>query len=106
MLVCFQCFDNPVDAQQKRLDALQAHLEWVSKNMSRIKVAGPLRQDGDDKYCGSMFIVEGDSEQDALSFLQSDPYFQAGIYQRVEPMEFKGYAGTWVGGENWPAQAE
>lgn len=100
MLVMFHCFDNE-NQQQVRITHLAAHLTWVEQNMKKIKVAGPLLGDNEE-ITGSMYVLEAQSIDEANQLLAQDPYHQAAIWQRIIINEFKDYAGSWVGGKNWP----
>lgn len=101
MLVMFHCFDNK-NQQKTRMDNLQAHLSWVEENMNSIKVAGPLLQESTNDILGSLYILEATNLYTARQLLEHDPYYKADIWQRITTTEFKDYAGTWVGGKNWP----
>jgi uncharacterized protein YciI len=70
--------------------------------MDNIKVAGPLIGKTDKAHVGSMYILEANSVEEATNILRSDPYYDAAIWQSIDITEFKDYAGTWVGGKNWP----
>jgi len=102
MLILFNCLDKS-NQQNTRLEALQEHLSWVEKNMNSIKVAGPQLHESTKKIIGSLYIIEAESIEAAHKIFQTDPYYTASIWQLVSTTEFKGYAGTWVGGKNWPS---
>lgn len=102
MLFVIRCIDAEKDTMPIRADALSAHLSWVEDNMETIRVAGPLINNETGEHEGSMYVVEADSKRAAERFLASDPYYQAEIWQQVTYTEFKAFAGTWVGGKNWP----
>ncbi|NMP30134.1 YciI family protein [Thalassotalea sp. M1531] len=102
MLFHFYCIDNPEKAHQFRLKKLQQHLDWVVQNMQSIKVAGPIKDSKSQNIIGSVYVVEADSAKQALAVLSEDPYHQAGIWQSISQQVFNDYAGTWVGGKNWP----
>ena len=50
----------------------------------RVVVAGPFT-DGS----GSLIVVEMESEADAVSFAQRDPYVTGGVFERVEVKPFR-----------------
>ncbi|XQW83563.1 YciI family protein [Thalassotalea piscium] len=104
MLVMFHCYDKN-NQQAKRNDALVPHLAWVEINMESIKVAGPLLQEETKNIIGSLYIIEADNIDNAKQIFQDDPYFKADIWQQIVTTEFKDYAGTWVGGKNWPTSS-
>lgn len=101
MLVAFHCLDKE-HQQAIRAQNLQPHLLWVEENMTSIKVAGPLVQSEPEAMIGSLYIIEANSIDKANSLFRTDPYYKAGIWQHITISVFKDYAGTWVGGKNWP----
>lgn len=101
MLVMFHCFDKD-NQQAMRINTLQSHLLWVEQNMRSIKVAGPLLTEDSNTIIGSLYILEADNIEKANNILKEDPYYKTGIWQQITKTEFKSYAGTWVGGKNWP----
>ena len=102
MLFQFFCTDFTTNTTSLRQEYLVSHLQWVESNMASIRVAGP-RLDDDERILGSLYIIEAETKQRALKLLESDPYHQAAIWQSITCTEFKAYAGTWVGGKNWPS---
>ncbi|WP_166425593.1 YciI family protein [Paraglaciecola sp. 20A4] len=100
MLVHFNCLDKDPSMQVKRMQYLPAHLAWVEEKMVHIRVAGPLKISGE--IMGSLYIIEADSTDQAKDILFSDPYYHAGIWASIDVQEFNAYAGSWVGGKNWP----
>lgn len=77
--------EDKADSLQVRLDAREAHLNWV-RNDPKVEVisAGPwLDDDGDMR--GSLLIVKSDSLATVEGWLEQDPYNQAGLtgFKRV-----------------------
>lgn len=68
--------------------------------MDRFRVAGPLKGAG-GKTVGSLLVIEASGEADARTFLESDPYFKAGIWDSIQVDPFLAVAGEWVGGAAW-----
>ena len=65
MLYAVLCKDKP-DHIHVRMENRPRHLEWLDglNDKGTLKIAGPFL-DGDDKPCGSMLIIEADSQADA-----------------------------------------
>lgn len=101
MLVAFHCVDKACQ-QAIRTQNLQQHLCWVEQNMASIKIAGPLLQSESETMMGSLYIIEASSIDKANRLFKEDPYYKADIWQHITITVFKDYAGTWVGGKNWP----
>jgi hypothetical protein len=87
-------------AMALRMQHLAAHLAHVEAHLGDFLVAGPLRNAAGE-ICGSMLVVKAGSEAEARAFLENDPYFAAGIWNRIEISAFSAVAGDWVGGRNW-----
>lgn len=83
-----------------RMERLKEHLAHIEANLARFAVAGPLR-DGQGAPNGSLLVVKADSEAEARAFLESDPYFAAGVWADIRIAPFSAVAGDWVGGKAW-----
>jgi uncharacterized protein len=93
------CRDG-ADGAMLRERHLEAHLAHVEANMTRYRIAGPLR-DADGRPVGSLLIVSAADEADARGFIAQDPYSAAGVWAEVEIHRFAAVAGEWVGGAAW-----
>ena len=96
------CRDNQ-EANSLRQDLLDAHLDFVANHIDRYLVAGPLRPSTaqEDAFCGSLFVVYAEDEQELLEFMSEDPYYASGMYEQVEIFRFHAAAGSAVGGCTW-----
>jgi uncharacterized protein YciI len=92
-------WDN-ADSAAARTSAAADHLAHITRVSDRICIAGPLRDD-DDKNVGSLLVVAADSSADAEALIRTDPYYAAGVWDRIEVRPFLAAAGTWVGGTTW-----
>jgi hypothetical protein len=88
------------DAPALRKEHLAAHLQYAESILDRIAVGGPLRA-GNGPDFGSLIIVTADSEAEARSILEADPYYRAGVWECSEIRPFRPVIGGWVGGRNW-----
>ena len=84
MLFAFLCTDKP-GHRNVRMDTRPAHLEHLNKlNADGIlKMAGPFLDD-DGKPNGSLVIVETEDMAAARALAEADPYYQAGLFEKVE----------------------
>jgi len=89
------------NTEATRKKYLAKHLDYVEDNMATIRVAGPLRNNDDGPIVGSLYIIEAIDDESAQKFIQSDPYFDTGIWAELEITSFRSVAGIWVGGRNW-----
>lgn len=99
MLFAVDCRDAEGSAPLRE-QHLAAHLAHVEGNMSRYRVAGPLKSAAGETV-GSLLIIEAADEEDARRFIESDPYFAAGVWRDLGIERFLGVAGEWVGGAAW-----
>lgn len=92
-------WDGP-EGESARGRTTLAHLAHVESVMDRIAIAGPLKTETGGN-AGSLFIVKADNAPEAEALLKSDPYFEAGVWNRWEIRPFIAAAGEWVGGKTW-----
>ncbi len=97
--VAIYAWDRPhsADARAAMQTAHFAHIETI---MDRIAIAGPIKDDAGNNI-GSLFILKVASAGDADTILRSDPYFDAGVWERWEIHPFRAAAGEWIGGKIW-----
>ncbi|MDH5391588.1 MAG: YciI family protein [Gammaproteobacteria bacterium] len=79
-----------------RLAARPAHLQRLQQlqNQGRLIIAGPHPAiDSDDPgeagFSGSLIVAEFESQQDAQTWADADPYNTAGVYAQVIVKAFK-----------------
>ena len=80
----------------RRQTARPAHIERLQalKAEGRLLVAGPhpaldTLEPGDAGFTGSLVIAEFDSLEAAQAWADSDPYIEAGVYEKVSVKPFK-----------------
>lgn len=95
------CEDDP-DRSALRADHLMGHLAHVEANWRRYVVAGPLRQNGEERLCGSAFLIYADNLADAQALMAGDPYVTCGLYRSIAYRELTMSIGEHVGGKIWP----
>lgn len=83
--------DDPgTSALRQELQA--GHVQHFRAHASRLAVAGPLA--GDAK--GSIVIIDAESASDAEAFIKADPFYEAGIWHRIEIYPFRATSGRWA----------
>lgn len=65
----------------------EAFNEHLGQGLLRIRLAGPLR-DRDGRRVGMMACIEAATFADAERYLHQSPYFKAGLYDRVQVVQF------------------
>lgn len=84
MLFAFLCTDKPGHLNV-RMDTRPAHLDHLNKLNAEgtLKMAGPFLDD-EGKPSGSLVIVEAEDMAAARALAEADPYYQAGLFEKVE----------------------
>ena len=86
------CIDKP-DSLSLRMANREAHLAYVRKHPSFVRLAGPLL-DARGEMAGSLFIVEAGDIAEVEAFTASDPYAAAGLFERVEIRAWRATVGA------------
>jgi len=80
----------------KRQSVRTTHLERLNqlKDQGRLIIAGPhplidSEDPGEAGFSGSLVIAEFNSLSDAKTWADSDPYIEAGVYEKVIVKPFK-----------------
>lgn len=84
MLFAFLCTDKPRHLNV-RMETRPAHVEHLNKLNAEgtLKMAGPFLDD-DGKPNGSLVIVEAADMAAARTIAEADPYYLAGLFEKVE----------------------
>lgn len=71
------------EIRKKEFEAHQAYLKNAANYPAGIVVSGPLVQDDGVTPKGSLYLIEAASRQAAETFIHGDPYFKAGVWDRI-----------------------
>ena len=85
MLFVIHAVDYP-DALGKRLSNYEAHKAFLSDTSRfgvKIVMSGPLVADDGETMIGSLFLIEAAERKAIEAFHHADPFFAAGIWDRV-----------------------
>ena len=88
------------DSAPIRDAARAAHFVHIARIIDKVAVAGPLK-DATGTIIGSLVVLDVADAEEAESVFRSDPYFDAGVWQRWTIHPFVAAAGEWVGGKIW-----
>lgn len=87
---------DAADVLARRLEARPRHLARLHalRDAGRLLLAGPCpaidaEDPGPAGFTGSLVVAAFDSLEDAKAWAQADPYFEAGVYERVEVRPFR-----------------
>jgi uncharacterized protein YciI len=70
----------------------QAFSQHLGQPLLRIHTAGALLN-ADGTRAGFMIVLESGSVEAARSYLETDPFLTAGLYERVDLLEYRVEAG-------------
>ena len=86
------CHDKP-GALDLRIATRERHLAWVGENRANVVRAGPLFDDA-GAMAGSLFVIEVANRAEVEAFTAADPYAQAGLFERVEILNWRQTVGA------------
>ena len=85
VLVC----EDRKDGLELRLANREKHLAFIGGLGARVSLAGPMLSDDGERMVGSVLIIEADSAEDIRQIADSDPYAQAGLFEKVTIRPFR-----------------
>jgi uncharacterized protein len=83
-----QFVDDPGVAEKKK-QIRPIHLEYVIKNAHRIIASGGFFPDDDDFPIGGLIILDTESRQEAVDYIENDPFFLNGIFSQYTIKRFR-----------------
>lgn len=81
-----------------RDELLMPHSDYVVSIIDQIVVAGPMFAEDNKTIVVSVLIYKTDDSSEAEALLKADPYFSAGIWEKISINTFRGAIGDVVGG--------
>ncbi len=76
-------FEDEVSrAENIRRSQMPAHLDFLERNASAIKAAGPLRG-ADGMPAGGLWLVEADDHEHVENLVREDPFWSTGLRRSV-----------------------
>lgn len=88
MIYVFTLIDRN-DAGDLRLRVRPAHKAYLAQVADRIAFAGPIVADDGETMLGSLLAIDFASRDDALQWLVSEPFTQAGLYAQSSVYAFQ-----------------
>ncbi len=85
VLVC----EDRNDSLELRLANREKHLAFIGGLGDRVSLAGPMLSDDGERMVGSVLIIEADSPEEIRQIADSDPYAQAGLFDKVTIRPFR-----------------
>lgn len=75
-------FTDDPGVLEKKKAMRPIHVEYVTKNASRIIASGGFFPDDDDFPNGGLILLDTDIRQEAVDYIENDPFFQNGIFSK------------------------
>ena len=81
--------DVPGTDRDKKAGIRAVHIDHVMRNADRIIASGGLFPDDDDFPNGGMIVLAVETREEAVAYIESDPFFLSGIFTTYEIHRFK-----------------
>ena len=81
--------DAPNTDRAKKTAVRPTHIEYVTQNTDRIIASGGYFPDDGDFPNGGLIILDVDKREDAVSYIENDPFFLNGIFTEYTVKRFK-----------------
>lgn len=95
-------YDKPGDATKAaRSEHMKGHLDYMVENQDKMLVAGPIFAEDNKSIIGSLLIYKTEDQAEARAWLEADPYYGAGFWDKIVMRTFRGAIGSAVGGVTW-----
>ena len=72
-------FNDDPHALKVREDHHEAHFQYLALHTDRIRIAGGLRPEPGGTFCGGLWVLEVESDAEAVRLCEDDPYFRLGL---------------------------
>jgi uncharacterized protein YciI len=82
--------DDPGVLERKKQHR-PVHLEYVTSNAHRIIASGGLFPDDDDFPNGGLIILDTDARQEAIDYIENDPFFLNGIFSKYTLNRYRNF---------------
>ena len=86
MLYAVLFTDNAAHAEARQR-LMPAHLDFLEKQRSQIRAAGPLHE-ADGRGAGGLWLVVADNDEDVMTLVRSDPLWPTGLRESVRVLQW------------------
>jgi uncharacterized protein YciI len=81
--------DGPGTTREMKTRVRSTHIEFIERNKHRIVASGGLFPDDDDFPNGGLIILDVPTRQEAVDYIESDPFFMNGIFREYSIRRWK-----------------
>jgi uncharacterized protein YciI len=82
-------FEDDPGVREKKAQLRPIHLDYVMSQAHRIIASGGFFPDDDDFPHGGLIILDVDTREDAVRYIENDPFFLNGIFSRYDIKRWK-----------------
>ncbi|MBB4524837.1 YciI family protein (plasmid) [Rhizobium leguminosarum] len=80
--------DDP-DVREKKQQIRPVHIDYIMQNEHRIIASGGFFPDDDDFPNGGLILLDTDVRQEAIDYIENDPFFLNGIFSKYTVRRWK-----------------
>lgn len=82
-------YDDAETDRARKSSLRQIHIDYVTSNASRIIASGGLFPDDDDFPNGGLILLDVQTRQEAVDYIENDPFFVNGIFNSYSIVRWK-----------------
>lgn len=87
-LFCFMGFDHPPHSMPLRDRVRTEHRSYVKSKADPVRFATAMYDDTGNQ-CGTIYVLEMETIEDARQWIADEPFHRAGVYARSEITEVR-----------------
>jgi uncharacterized protein YciI len=72
-------FDDTPGADAVRTRHADEHFEYLGRHRDKIVIGGGLRSQPGARYCGGLWVLDVEGQDEAVALCEGDPYFVHGL---------------------------
>ena len=69
------------DIRERKQKARPDHIAYVGRNADRILASGGFFPDDDDFPNGGLIVIDVETRQEAVDYIENDPFRKAGVFK-------------------------
>ena len=89
------CIDS-IDGDSLRAKFHDEHIKYLNGAVGKVMLAGPCPGSNDDPREASLIILSTQNIEAAMAFLEKDPFYTGGVWEKVIVREFLPHIGAWA----------
>ena len=80
---------DKVDCHDLRLRVREAHLDYLDHHAALLIACGAKLSEDEKFASGGLYLLDVEDRAAAMTFIENDPFYQAGLFQRVEVVRWR-----------------